>query len=584
MQISTDNPLGLRVPEQSPPTRSGMTQPKEFETWMEGLPMGNSALMAKQLLHALQNINCVAIPAQQRIRVADLFIQPVDYAISSLEHHFVDSGFPLSQKTYLQARLCIRLHEELAFAYKSAVLDLVMGKIEDKERAALVVALFQSIRHLAETVYRSSLIYDPAPRHAWHELHNLFAFAERNRWSVTRIRVPDQGEGEAMTLREQYVRILLFAAAEPSRMRPAQIRALFLELPHWAPKARITAATDLSQADTRFIVELIKDQPARHIGLLREPPQRPALELNTEPLIPMLRERSESVTEQNPAQPGPKYDEKLSGATLQQLIRNWGVAPKRRPERTRLHFDLKVAVGLLRIHGLISGEAPTGQNAPATFDLSGMDEPVTAPDSIADIDDGPHILSLDGLDAPRTGEFSSGMNQEQQDQHATPIWPRDQAQPPMTGSGSPTFSLNTINESAGGFCVNWQGQDIPGIKLGELLGIQAPGDPTAYGLAVARWMRNEPGDRLELGLQLMAQRIFAVKATLEDRDQGTPEPCLLLPELKRAHRPASLVLSTQPFKVGDNLQVRQEEREYRVRLVRLVESTGAFAQFQFQYT
>ena len=50
--------------------------------------------------------------------------------------------------------------------------------------------------------------------------------------------------------------------------------------------------------------------------------------------------------------------------------------------------------------------------------------------------------------------------------------------------------------------------------------------PANYGLAVARWMINEPRQGLELGLQLIAPNVFAVTVpTAERRRRSPPDAC-----------------------------------------------------------
>jgi hypothetical protein len=107
--------------------------------------------------------------------------------------------------------------------------------------------------------------------------------------------------------------------------------------------------------------------------------------------------------------------------------------------------------------------------------------------------------------------------------------------------------------------------------------------PANYGLAVARWMINEPSQGLELGLQLIASNVFAVTVTTAERRRGTPTQCLLVPELKSAHRPTSLVTPVLPFRVGLNLHIRHGETKWRVHVVRLLESTGSLAQYKLEY-
>ncbi len=584
MPISKEILLGLVIPERLPSSGDSMLQPRDFEAWIKRLPMVSGTRIVKQLFKAIQRINRTGIPPQHRIRIAELFTQPIADAIAAQERKFVDAAFPLSEKARLTSQVCARLNQELAIAYKIAVHDVAMKKIGAEELQVLIFALLRAVRHLAETVYRSVLVYDPVPQHVWRELHSLFVFAGSNKWATTRVKFPGDGEMESTTVRELYLQILLFAAASPYRIRQPEIRALYRSLRSWTSKVKLAVAADLSTADTCFIVQLKKDQPALHISLVQKSLEKPALEFNTAPLIRTLQELYEEI----PPDPGgvqPRVQkEELSRDTLRNLIRIWGNAPPIRPQRTHLNFELNIVVGLSRIYSLISSGVQQDEDAPASVGMFQEDDQNSAFSSFApsllDDDSGPELIPMERTDCVFVHDStSSEMLGKQGRKSPPPIWPQENS---LQTEPATTASVYTLNESAGGYCVNWHGRDNPGIKIGELVGIQALDSPADYGLAVARWMRNEPSQGLKLGLQLIAPHVFAVTVTTAKRRRDTPIQCLLVPELKSAHRPASLVAPVLCFKVGLDLHIRQGETEQKMRLVRLLESTGAFAQYQVE--
>jgi hypothetical protein len=55
----------------------------------------------------------------------------------------------------------------------------------------------------------------------------------------------------------------------------------------------------------------------------------------------------------------------------------------------------------------------------------------------------------------------------------------------------------------------------------------------------------------------------------------------LLPEIASIQQQATLLLPSPPFKPGDTAIANCQGRHVRVRLTKLVENTGSFAQFQF---
>ncbi|MCW8951010.1 MAG: hypothetical protein OQL17_13580, partial [Sedimenticola sp.] len=143
----------------------------------------------------------------------------------------------------------------------------------------------------------------------------------------------------------------------------------------------------------------------------------------------------------------------------------------------------------------------------------------------------------------------------------------------------------TINESAGGYCINWQGFNAPKIKIGEVIGIQSASNKNQFGIGISRWMKNIPGQGLQLGMQMISPNASAVDVDQlnSDNPSAIPQKGLLLPELKSSEKPASLILPTLPFKVEDAIMIRSGNTRQKGKLTRLLETTGAFAHFQFTY-
>jgi len=587
MAIAAENPLGLRIPAQAEPKGELLNRPREVEDWVKRLPVGSATEMAKKIFRAIQDINRAPIDPATRIQIAERLTPSIEYSISALGRKFLDTSFPLTEKAHRAAYICVRLYEELAFSYKLAVHEVARGKIGHQERKILIVALFRSVRHLSDVIYQSTLVYDPFPRYAWRELHNLFAFAETNRWASTRVKLKTELGTRVTSLRELYLQSLMFAAAAPHRLRQRQIRILNDKLPEWVESVHISAAAEAIAKDTCFIVQLKKDQPSNHASLVPKPISKPALELDTTKLIGLLqRMRDDMPADSGGIQTGIQQTD-VGIELLDRLINAWGTIQKRRFVRTRLNFDLEIVVGLNRIHRRINGENeidPDTSNfddLDDEFDVTGLNEESTFSSELLDAESGLALVPIEDSGHIHLQGYDSVGVITQKEQGPTPeIW---QAGAFLDSGQSCTSTLRTLNESAGGYCVNWQGPDIPGIIVGELVGVQSPNDPSNHGLTIVRWMRNDPEQGLQLGLELIASNAYAVLVFETERRRRTPINCLLIPGLKSTDQPTSLITPLLPFKMGDSLQIKYTDSERSVKLTRLLESTGAFAQFQFEY-
>ena len=56
---------------------------------------------------------------------------------------------------------------------------------------------------------------------------------------------------------------------------------------------------------------------------------------------------------------------------------------------------------------------------------------------------------------------------------------------------------------------------------------------------------------------------------------------LLLPEIASIQQQATLLLPSPPFNIEDTVVINCNGKEVKVKLTKLVENTGSFAQFQF---
>ena len=88
---------------------------------------------------------------------------------------------------------------------------------------------------------------------------------------------------------------------------------------------------------------------------------------------------------------------------------------------------------------------------------------------------------------------------------------------------------------------------------------------------------------MELGIQMLSPGAAAITARPENIQNG--EECysrgLLLPEVASIQQQSSLLLPSPPFLLGNTAIVSINGRELQVKLNKLVENTGSFAQFQF---
>jgi hypothetical protein len=148
-------------------------------------------------------------------------------------------------------------------------------------------------------------------------------------------------------------------------------------------------------------------------------------------------------------------------------------------------------------------------------------------------------------------------------------------------------AVKTINESAGGYCIRWQGEGIPRVKIGELIGVESPSDRRSYGLGVIRWIKQLGDQKLDLGLEVISTRCEA--ADISEPVDGPAQKrsahkCLVINDTDpSSNATASLLMNNLDLQTGVDLQLSIGDQKQLIRLTKLVEFSSAFARYHFEF-
>ena len=575
------NRIGLRIPDQQPVQGSPFfMSDKSLDAWVEQLPIASVGETSKQVFKALRQFNRTLIPSKRRLASVEYFRRPLIEIASSLSKHYIGRGFPLSDKAYKIAVLNRELHSGMATSYKSAIIDLLVESQGKPERKPLAQAIHACMSYLSQAILLSVLVYDPYPKRIWRELHVLHRLASRYGVESSRLEVPVSAEAELASIDELYRRSMLFSLASPYKMRQKDNQQIFDALLEWGHLARIHAYENAPEEST-ITIRQDSDLAPSHETSTADTENKYLLKLDVNDLIGRLREQFSDQPATGARLPGiDEFDQSL----VRQLITLWSKAQKRAFVRTKLNFELRIAVGLKSVHKLISiGNEPE----PSTEQQ--QDDGTWIETAFADgnqLKVSPHF-SLTPLDAgsinPRRGDFEefgpSSRDFDSLEEPVSVIWDESQKKAELPE----TNTFKTINESAGGYCLDWSGDHIPKIQVGELIGVQSAMSANQFGVGMVRWMRRTADDRLQVGVQMIAPNAIAVTAHREQEKRAEPQDCLLLPEVGTSGQPTSFICPSYPFKLGNQLEVNEGENLREIKLTRLLESSGAIAQYQFVY-
>jgi hypothetical protein len=145
---------------------------------------------------------------------------------------------------------------------------------------------------------------------------------------------------------------------------------------------------------------------------------------------------------------------------------------------------------------------------------------------------------------------------------------------------------NNINESAGGHCILGTidySADAPKVQIGELAGIYNTSnrDNSLVSIGVIRRIR-DTDNGIELGIQKLAPCAHTISTSKQVVSKSSQRfiRSLVLPEIKSLQQPWTIITHDM-HKVGDILIAFKLGHRFRIKLTKLVESTGVFSRFEF---
>lgn len=549
--------------------------------------MANTRETSRLVYGALREINRLELEPQTRFTALESFRTPTRHIADILRKHFVGQPFPLPQKKQKVAEFARELQAEMALGYKIIVKELIgtaasrgIGKLGGEVKTLLTVSSHRAMYYLGRVLLHTYFVYGACPANLWKEIHQLYLCAHTHKLDAKAVRDPQGRLVQESSIGTLYKQILLLALAGPYRMRQGEVEQVDIALEAWAPHTRLLSAADAAGKQALFAVLLDGDDQPRYFEQDTADAGQYCRVLDTVGLARVVRDyiaASNVGAEGKPKKESSALPVPLSEDVLKRLMLAWGVMSKRSFSRTHTASRVLMASGLSAVHHYISGEGPF---APGCHNAGGSGG-------------GPHgtraqfssrAVRTETDSRPDVWEFiySGGRKAEKKGDAA----PHSAPPRPGTGGEFPTYVWNRLNESAGGVCLLWEDESPSKAQVGELICLQQlePGAaPDRWEIGVIRWMKHTAGKGLELGVQMLAPggRAIATKACKADGRCGEYLRSLLLPELPALQQPETVITPAFPYRVGNPVIINDNGRGRRVELVKMLEGTGLFAQFQF---
>jgi len=563
-------PLLLRAPV---PTQSSLsfcdTTPKDLKRWISTLPKANLGEMARQLYQGLGELNQLLTPSENRLQLLELLRPEVHFVCRHLERHFLNQSVVLEERPRKVANLCQALQNHLAIGYKQ-IIAKVAPKFGRDRATLLATALQRALHCLNGPLIRANQLYCPVQDGLWLELHQIYQIARQLQLHTIAVTDSLAHHTRTLTVEQTYIVALLMGCSRCNQMRQHNIGKLADALDAWSSMVTLQQPLDDSSL---YAVAYGTDTAPRYTSLFTEDQRSHLLGFNPRPLSAALQRYLETPVEQRlqsylPIPPG------LSIDVLQHLAAAWGDVSERAFQRTAGQGTLTVCVGMSALHYFVGGQK-------CFSDL--LLVPTATVSKFADYTLQPlELAKLDpwgqAMDVQRTSTSSTMLPFEEIEYQGSEA----EAAAVADGQNSfPTYSLNIVNHSPGGYCLAWP-KDVPDqLQAGEMIGIQDHGH--GWSIAVVRWVRQVRGGGTQMGVELIAPFAQACGMQLLRAEQSSQYlRALLLPEVRAIDVPATVIAPRLPFDDGSKVMINNCGDERRATLSNRKATTGSYNQFEYE--
>ncbi|MCW8155289.1 molecular chaperone [Stutzerimonas stutzeri] len=542
--------------------------------WLAGLPKANIGETARQLYQALIELNQLRIASETRLQLLELLRPDVHFVCTQLEKHYVNQPIVLSERPRKVAGLCQALQNHLAVGYKLIVVRVVSQPERDRQQL-LSVALQRAIHSLGDLLIRSTQLYSPAAPGLWLELHQLYQLAVEQGTERLLIRDPLARHAQGLSAEQSYLTSLLLGCARCNQMRQQSILKLAAALEAWSAMAHIRTA---SAPSSLFLFSPAVDGPPRYRSLFPAREQHNLLGIDTTMLVQVIEEHLRLAAENRqltrlPAATG------LDDDLLRHLSSAWGDISERTFQRIPAQGTLTLCIGMTALHYQLAGQRPFNEV---------LELPHSSNCAVFKLHNGAADVWANAFDA-QSGS-SEPLPTHDHIEFVRPNLPRAApaaaSQPskrPTTTESYPTYQIQLVDHSPGGYCLAWDGEVPSQLQTGELLGLRE-GSAQSWSIAVVRWIRQVRGGSTQMGVELIAPQAQPCGLRLLRKvDQGSEYlRALLLPEIAAISQPAMLIAPRLPFQEGHKVQINRNGEEQRAVLDRRRVSMGNYNQFEYR--
>lgn len=521
------------------PTDSGshIMRAKQAKAWLDTLT--NQPLMdsARGIYTAIYGSNRVRLDDDERFKLLEVYGEKLHPILVSLSFDFNEVKLPLNESARESANLSRDLLIEYAYGYKIILLEKANKLLLFSAKRQLPVLLYRAITALSDLLTLSYKTYTPTPAGVWHEIHQIYHYAQFHGLQdqpIENVRL-----SESATISVVYKQALLLALADPYRLMPGEVDKISNIIAHFSGGAIIMPySVDLSGAGL-FLVQSDSDRAPKALvsagNITPAPIDKIISTANLSfTLSELIHQLDAGVPLKTLALPFVGTAAQ-AGDLLRRLSRAWSLPPKRAFNRQPAAAVAEICAGIKALTHYLSVQLDPAQNAERAR-----------------------------LRAATTLSFK-----------AAAAGTASEVRPDLI-----TNHCEILNQSASGLALRKTPDSKPLVAVGEIIGVRLP-DNDHWNVGAARWVQSNDAQEIELGIQLISPSGTPLFIEAASGPLTRKQDALLLPGMEALRQLPTILAPRDTYREGMEYKLEHEDRIDHIKATRLVEQTTHFDLFQF---
>lgn len=217
--------------------------------WLGQLQLTNLQLAHSLLLTQIRELNRFPMRGIERFHTLELLRETVGFVQDDYAKKLIAKPLPLNENELMVFIAIVQLWQALVLGYQRCLQSYLAGdrQLADYGTVLCQRCLLYSGLEIFEYL-RTGYEFEPK---LWHQLHELYAFAESKAFHQTPVGDPLLAQHTGRSCREIYVKTLLACHARPAELTRSQLKLMDHWLDRWSHSVSVENSYTVSKGDAQ---------------------------------------------------------------------------------------------------------------------------------------------------------------------------------------------------------------------------------------------------------------------------------------------------------------------------------------------